>query len=196
MRIRFSSVLLSLLFVLLCTACGGRAMREQEKVDPLEASDAFEYGQSLRSLNPRTVAREAASELTPVETGRQNDGQWVVSVPVTVTAALLERGREQFDIYCSPCHGLSGDGAGIVVQRGFPSPPSLHSERLREAPDGYIFEVITNGLGDMYGYGPQVAPDDRWAIVAYVRVLQLSQRAPLEMLTPEEIERLEEMPQP
>ncbi len=91
--------------------------------------------------------------------------------------ALLQRGRERFDVYCSPCHSVVGDGDGMVVRRGFPAPPSYHIERLRAAPDHHFYDVITHGYGVMYPYGDRVAPDDRWAIVAYIRALQLSQHA-------------------
>jgi mono/diheme cytochrome c family protein len=96
-----------------------------------------------------------------------------------LTVALLERGRERFNIYCAPCHGRAGVGDGMVVQRGMPRPPSLHDERLRAAPDQHVFDVITRGYGVMYSYAMRVQPPDRWAIVAYIRALQLSQHATL-----------------
>jgi len=99
--------------------------------------------------------------------------------PPAVDAALLARGRQRYDIYCSPCHGLSGKGDGMVVQRGFPAPPSYHIARLRAAPAQHVFDVITNGYGVMYSYASRVEPHDRWAIVAYVRALQQSQGAKL-----------------
>ncbi|MCC6145670.1 MAG: cytochrome c [Candidatus Hydrogenedentes bacterium] len=95
---------------------------------------------------------------------------------------LLERGRERFNITCMPCHGLTGEGNGIVVQRGFPKPPSYHIDRLREVEDGYIFDVITNGFGRMYNYAARVKPEDRWAIIAYIRALQFSQNVDLDSL--------------
>ncbi|MEK0083954.1 c-type cytochrome [Benzoatithermus flavus] len=99
-----------------------------------------------------------------------------------MTMALLERGRERFGIYCSPCHGRLGDGSGMIVQRGFPRPPSYHDQRLRQAPDRHFVDVITNGFGAMYGYAARVPPADRWAIVAYIRALQLSRDAPVAAL--------------
>ncbi len=96
------------------------------------------------------------------------------------TAALLERGRERYDIYCSPCHGYVGAGDGLVVQRGFPPPPTFHSQRLREIEDAHFYDVITRGYGAMYDYKASVRPADRWAIVAYIRALQLSQNARIE----------------
>lgn len=96
-------------------------------------------------------------------------------VPPALTLALIQRGRERFDIFCSPCHGRLGDGKGIVVQRGFPAPPSFHEARLRAAPSQHFYDVITNGYGAMYSYAARVTPEDRWAIVAYIRALQESQ---------------------
>ena len=185
------AALLALLTLLLITACSDQAMmREQPAVQPYERSDVFAGSQSARPLPDHTVAREAPETLTWVETGEQ-DGQLVTTMPLSITVELLARGQEQYQIYCSPCHGLAGFGEGMVVQRGFPHPPSFHSIRLREAPDGHFFNVITNGLGQMYAYGPQVEPTDRWAIIAYIRTLQLSQHAPAELLDPAAIENLE-----
>ncbi len=94
-----------------------------------------------------------------------------------VTRQSLARGRERFNIYCAVCHGATGDGNGMIVQRGFPQPPSFHDQRLRDAPAGHFVDVITNGYGVMYSYASRVAPEDRWAIAAYIRALQLSQHA-------------------
>lgn len=111
-----------------------------------------------------------------------------------MSPALLERGRERFDIYCSPCHGLLGDGQGVVTRRGFPSPPSLHLPRLRQAPERHFMTVIDEGYGQMYGYAARVAPPDRWAIVAYIRALQLSQGFPAGQLGAAERAALEARP--
>ena len=102
-----------------------------------------------------------------------------------ITAELLERGRERFGIFCQPCHGAGGDGNGIIVQRGMPSPTSYHDERLRKADDQYLFDVITNGHGAMYSYASRVPPSDRWAIVSYIRALQLSRHATLDDVPPD-----------
>lgn len=99
------------------------------------------------------------------------------TLPLPVTAELLARGRERFEIYCTPCHSPLGDGDGMIVRRGFPAPPSYHTPRLRAVSDGHIYRVITHGHGVMYSYAARVPPDDRWAIVAYIRALQLSQQA-------------------
>lgn len=105
--------------------------------------------------------------------------------PLPIDRRTLERGRERFDIYCSPCHGIVGDGDGMIVRRGFPQPPSYHTDRLRNAPDAHFYGVITSGYGMMYSYADRVAPRDRWAIVAYIRALQLSQDARLVDVPPE-----------
>ncbi len=101
-----------------------------------------------------------------------------------ITAALLERGQQRFDIYCSVCHGLAGYGDGQIVQRGFPAPPSYHTDRLRQAPSQHFYDVITNGYGVMFSYAQRVSPADRWAIAAYIRALQESQNVPAATLSP------------
>jgi mono/diheme cytochrome c family protein len=113
-----------------------------------------------------------------------------------LTKALLVRGRQRFDIYCAPCHGRSGDGAGMVVQRGFPAPPSYHTDRLRHAADSHFYQVISDGYGVMYPYADRVTPHDRWAIVAYIRALQLSQHATRDRLDAQDIARLGALPAP
>jgi mono/diheme cytochrome c family protein len=104
--------------------------------------------------------------------------------------AMLERGQERYGIYCAPCHGPTGDGDGVVVRRGFPAPPSYHQSRLREADDTHLEDVVAHGWGIMYPYGDRVAPTDRAAIVAYIRVLQFARNAPVDRLEPEDIQRL------
>jgi len=111
--------------------------------------------------------------------------------PLPITAALLARGQGRFDIYCAPCHSRAGDGDGMIARRGFPAPPSYHTARLRQAPDSHFYQVITHGYGVMYAYADRVAPRDRWAIVAYIRALQLSQHAPADALTPRDLALLE-----
>lgn len=118
------------------------------------------------------------------------DGKPAETFPMPITAAILARGRERFDIYCSPCHGKLGDGDGMIVARGMRRPPSYHIERLQKAPPGYTFDVITNGFGVMYDYADRIKPADRWAITAYVRALQQSQNAVLEDVPESERERL------
>ena len=182
------------LWLLCCLAMGTaactQAMAGQPRVGPLEPNAFFEDYQSARPMVDNTVPYEATVAPEWLTTGRSAtgtaDGDLVATLPVTLTEALLQRGQEQFNIYCSPCHGLAGNGDGIVVQRGFPPPPSFHTDRLRQVPDGYLFQVITNGVGDMLSYAAPVEPADRWAIIAYIRTLQLSQHAPVEWLEPAE----------
>jgi mono/diheme cytochrome c family protein len=124
------------------------------------------------------VARGTLREDTVFYTGKVGN-EFVKDIPVAITASLLARGQAQFQVFCSPCHGRTGRGDGMVVQRGFKAPPSYHIDRLRQMPIGYFYDVITNGFGAMSDYAAQVPPADRWAIAAYVRALQLSQYAPV-----------------
>lgn len=156
------------------------SMTDQPRYEPLEANPFFANGMASRPLVPDTVARGQLNADPVFYTGKTANGDLVQDIPVEIDAQLLERGQQRFEIYCAPCHGLVGDGNGIVVQRGFPSPPSYHTDRLRNAPAGHFFDVITNGFGRMYDYSDRVAPADRWAIVAYIRALQLSQDAPID----------------
>jgi mono/diheme cytochrome c family protein len=112
--------------------------------------------------------------------------------PLPITLALLQRGQQRFDIYCAPCHGLSGNGDGMIARRGFPAPPSYHTDHLRKAPDSHFYQVISDGYGVMYPYADRISPHDRWAIVAYIRALQLSQHAPRDRLAPQDLARLPE----
>lgn len=159
----------------LLAACG-QAMSEEGRIKPLGYSAFFEHGQSARPRVAGTVARGEMPADALLETGRLNGVSSPV-FPFPVDREALERGRERYGIFCTPCHDAVGTGAGIVVQRGFRTPPSFHIERLREAPPGHFFEVITRGLGAMPAYDYLIAPRARWEIVAYVRALQLSQRA-------------------
>jgi mono/diheme cytochrome c family protein len=145
---------------------------------PLAKSDFFADHRSARPLVPGTVARGQLKDDEALYTGKLGK-DFVTAFPFPVTEDVLNRGRERFQIYCTPCHGRIGSGEGMVVQRGFKRPPSLHSERLRQAPPGYFFDVMTNGFGAMADYSAQVPVNDRWAIVAYIRALQLSQHAVL-----------------
>jgi mono/diheme cytochrome c family protein len=161
-------------------------MHDQPKYKALRASPFFADGRASRPMVEGTVARGQLDDLAPSHTGKAVDGTFLAKVPVPVTKSLLARGHERFDIYCSVCHDRIGTGNGMVVQRGFRHPPSLHIDRLRAMPDGYVFDVITNGFGVMPPYAAQVPIDDRWAIVAYVRALQRSQNARPEDLPPEQ----------
>lgn len=151
-------------------------MQEQPYQRPLTQSDFFADRRSERPIIPGTVARGHLYADSYFYTGKigNNDGDYL---PFPVTPQVLARGQQRFNIYCSPCHGEIGDGNGMIVQRGYKRPPSYHIERLRRAPIGYFFDVITNGFGAMPDYSEQVQPADRWAIAAYIRALQLSQHA-------------------
>ncbi len=153
-----------------------RGMVDQPHLKPLAEDNFFANGSGSRPIPPHTVARGHLDEDDAFFTGKIN-GQLVTEFPTPVTSDLLSRGRERFDIYCAVCHSRIGDGDGMIVQRGFPRPPSLHEQRLRDAPIGHFFNVMTNGYGVMYSYAARVAPADRWAIAAYIRALQLSQHA-------------------
>jgi mono/diheme cytochrome c family protein len=156
-----------------------RNMYEQPKYKPLDPSALWSDGQSARPLQPGVVVRSAGA-IAASSSGRLGEQDLRAQAgPGSVTAAMLRRGRERYDIYCAPCHSVSGDGDGMVVRRGFPSPRTLHSDRLRSVPDAYLYEVISDGYGVMYPFADRIAPQDRWAIVAYMRALQLSQHARL-----------------
>lgn len=141
-------------------------MYEQPRYQPLQPADFFPDGRSAQPAPPGAVATGAAEEAPP-----------------RITQALLQRGQTEYGIYCTPCHGAAGDGDGMVAQRGFPHPPSYHEPRLLQAPDRHFYEVIGQGYGVMYPYGDRVAEADRWAIVAYIRALQLSRAVPAQQLS-------------
>ena len=159
-------------------------MHDQPRYEPLEASKFFADGMASRQLPAGTVARGHLDADVVFATGKDAAGQAVAQLPVPVDRALLVRGHQRFDIYCSPCHGRLGDGTGMVARRGFKQPPSFHDDRLRNSPVGYYYDVMTHGFGVMPSYAASVPPADRWAIAAYIRALQLSQRAHLADLEP------------
>jgi mono/diheme cytochrome c family protein len=159
-------------------------MANQPRQNPLSPSNFFPDGRSERLPPENTVARgEIANDqlLVPKDSN---------AFPLQLTPELFERGQERFGIFCSPCHGLQGNGEGMVAMRGMKHPPSFHQDRLRQVPNGYIYDVVTNGFGAMYGYSAQIPPQDRWAIIAYVRALQLSRNARLADLPPDLQEKL------
>jgi mono/diheme cytochrome c family protein len=166
------TALLLLLAALSLAACD-QDMDVQPKYNEYSRAPAFR-GSVLRNPPAGVVARD------------DPDREQALARKPAVTAALLERGRERFAIFCQPCHGSGGDGNGIIVQRGMPRPTSYHDERLRSADDQYLFDVITNGHGAMYSYAARVPPGDRWAIVSYIRALQLSRHARIEDVPPDQ----------
>lgn len=164
-------------------------MQDQPKYLPLQPSKFFADGRASRPSLPGTIPRGHLYEEVAYNTGREN-GEFVTTVPVPLNAVLLSRGRERYDIYCSPCHDRVGSGDGMIVQRGYRRPVSFHIDRLRAAPAGYFFDVMTNGFGVMPKYRAQVPVADRWAIVSYIRALQLSQHAALGDVPAAERDRL------
>ncbi|OSI60296.1 c-type cytochrome [Bradyrhizobium canariense] len=144
--------------------CGDHSMSQQNRYGTFSKAGLFKDGTEAQALPRGVVAQGDLDRL-----------QQITKAPA-VDMALLARGRERYDIYCSPCHGFSGHGDGMIVQRGFPAPPSYHSARLRSADAQHFFDVITHGYGAMYSYAARVEPRDRWAIIAYIRALQQSQR--------------------
>jgi mono/diheme cytochrome c family protein len=164
---------LSLAVCLLVAACTRSNMDSQPKYHEYEEGALFRDGRVLQAPPSGTVARD---DLARKEQARRKP---------TVTAQLLARGREQFDVFCAPCHDRVGTGRGIVVERGMPRPPSLHDQRLLSAEDQHFYDVISNGYGAMYGHGDRIRAADRWAIIAYIRALQLSQHASMADLPPD-----------
>lgn len=175
---RLSLVMLGLLVVL--SGCG-RNMYDQARYETLEPSNLFEDGNSMRLPVENTIARGSRANDQAYYSGL-GAGGFVSELPMPLTEELLMRGQERYNIYCSPCHNFSGNGEGMIVQRGFIQPASFHEQRLREQPLGYFVNAITNGFGRMYRYGYRIPAEDRWAIAAYIRSLQFSQYAPMDVV--------------
>jgi hypothetical protein len=160
--------------VLLISGCDyslRQDMANQPYNRPLSPSDFFTDGRSERPLLENTVSREST------QSDAYSASKDYAGYPLPVNAKLLQRGEDRYKIFCTPCHGLQGDGNGMAAVRGMKRPPSYHIDRLRQAPNGYFYDVITNGFGAMYSYSERIPPSDRWAIIAYVRALQLSRNA-------------------
>jgi mono/diheme cytochrome c family protein len=179
-----------------------RSMYEQPRYNPGKPSSLWPDGKAMRAPVPGTVAF-SSGDLAATSSGRRGEEQPLLTEAAAqrgtlppITAQLLQRGRDRYTVYCLPCHSPVGDGDGPVVRRGFPHPPSYHEARLREAPDRHFFDVITQGYGIMVPYADRVAPEDRWAIVAYIRALQLSQHARLDELPPQLQASLRAVPVP
>ena len=173
-KLRIASGLFALLILVGCR----NDMHDQPRFKPLAKSDFYADLRSSRAPVDGTIARGQLNEDTYFFTGKigANPGDYMPA-EVPVNQATLERGRERFNIYCAPCHSRVGDGNGMIPQRGYRHPPTYHQDRLRKAPLGYFFDVMTNGFGAMPDYAMQITPEDRWKIVAYIRALQLSQNA-------------------
>jgi mono/diheme cytochrome c family protein len=200
------------------TGCDRLDMYDQPRYKPLAASDFFTDGLSARPLEPGTIPRGGLHDDEAFYLGKE-EGRLVSQIPaaalkavydrdfrrsgqsfeevdaVELRRALIMRGRERYEIFCAVCHGRTGDGTGMIVRRGFRAPPSYHIDRLREAPAGHYFDVMTNGFGAMASYANRIEVADRWAIVAYIRALQLSQNAPLDDVPDDERNKLEPVEQ-
>ena len=203
-RFLFPKALATALLALLVSLFACRQdMHDQPRLEPLEGNPFFADGRSARPQVPGTIARGQLQTDKHFFAGRSMEkgpepalfpvteeelertlvrlagGRLADTFPFPVNRDMIDRGRARFEVFCSPCHGRLGDGGGIVVARGFRRPPAYHIDRLREAPVGHFFDVITRGLGAMTDFSDRVPPSERWAIVAYIRALQLSQHAPL-----------------
>jgi mono/diheme cytochrome c family protein len=160
-------------------------MRVQPRFEPLDPSTLWADGASARPIPANTIPRGQWGQVLLNDefyTGKTAAGEYLMAVPLEVNRQLLHRGQEQFNVFCAPCHGKAGYSDGLIVQRGFKKPPSYHDDRLRQAADGYFYEVMSIGFGTMYSYASRISPEDRWAIVAYIRALQLSQNVSLDEL--------------
>mgnify|MGYP002034945180 CR=1 FL=1 len=168
-----------------------QAMYNQPKYEALESSTLFANGQASRLPIEGTIARGGLRFDDHLYRGKSGE-DFASTLPMPVTVDLLERGQERFDVFCSPCHDRTGNGNGMIVQRGLKRPPSLHEERLRTIPVGHFYDVITNGFGVMYSYASRIPVEDRWAIAGYIRALQLSQNAEYSKLPAEDRKQLDD----
>lgn len=178
MLLRTLAFVLLLAFVAGCEN-GARNMYDQAKYKPQAASDLWRDGRAARPLQPGTLAFSGGdiADSSSGRAGRREAEPAAQAQRATYSSEALARGRERYDIYCIPCHGAAGDGQGYITRRGFPNPPTFHSDRLREATDQHLFDVMSQGYGAMYPYADRITREDRWAIVGYVRALQRSQNA-------------------
>ncbi len=188
-KLKLTGIAVALLVLIGCT----QEMVDQKRYEPLEKSSLFKDGRSSRPLVAGTVARGKLRLDDHLYTGRVAN-KFVEEFPFEITKEVLLRGQERFNIFCSVCHDRTGSGNGIVPQRGFKKPPSYHDQRFLTAPVGYFFWIMSNNFGKMPNYSTLISPHDRWAIAAYIRVLQLSQGARFEDAPPEEQTKLLAMP--
>jgi len=170
-------------------------MHDQPKIKAYREAEFFPDRRGMRPIPDNTVARGFLNEDDHLYTGKVN-GQFTDEFPFQVTRAVLLRGRDRFTIYCTPCHGQTGEGNGMVVQRGFRPPPSFHTDQIRNQRVGYWFDVMTHGFGAMPDYSAQLSVEDRWAVAAYIRALQLSQRATTADVPPVKLPELDAPPAP
>ncbi len=184
-RSRFAAAAGILLAALLLAGCR-QVMADQPSYRPYDPSTFFPDGASARPLPQGVVPRGGSRADLALYTGKDATGKDVTDFPFPITATVLARGQEEFNVFCAPCHDRTGSGLGLVVRRGFLQPPTLHSDRLRAAPVGHFFDVISNGFGAMPTYADQITVRDRWAIIAYIRALQLSQHASLNDVPPQD----------
>ena len=180
----------SVLAVLVMLAACRQQMADQPRYDPLEASSFFADGLSARAPVEGTVARGQLREDAQLFNGG-TDTALATDFPFPITSEVLHRGQERYDIYCAPCHDRIGTGNGMIVRRGYARPPSYHTDILRRQPVGHFFRVISRGMGAMPSYSSQISAADRWAIIAYIRSLQLSQNAALADVPPEQRQQID-----
>jgi mono/diheme cytochrome c family protein len=202
MKIRFFPIILLVAFLI--AGCRGTLSEEppvhpvlnmdfQERFEAQEPNDFFDDGRAMRMPVAGTIPRGFLREDAVFNLGRTDAGAFVVGIPIEVTEEVMFRGRDRYDVFCSPCHGYAGDGQGVISTGGYAGmvpAPTYHDDRLRNIEDGYLYDVINNGIRTMSGYGYQIPPEDRWAIVAYVRALQRSQNAGAEDVPAEVMDEL------
>ena len=181
--------LLAVVALALALSACGRNMVDTPRAEALESSRFFADGAASRPLPENTLSRERGA-VDPVFFTGQDENGLATELPVELTADLVLRGQERYNIFCTPCHGYDGRGNGIVVQKGFVQPTSFHAQRLLDQPVGYYVNAITNGFGRMYSYASRVPPEDRWAIASYIKALQLSQNAAVDDVPADVLEQL------
>jgi mono/diheme cytochrome c family protein len=185
-----TSLMLTTVTILAIAGCR-QQMADQPYKRPLEPSNFFDDGMASRPVEPGTVAHTGREQNDQQFNGKV-DGKLVDTFPFEVTMEVLARGQERYEIFCSPCHDRLGTGQGMIVRRGFTPARSFHETRLREAPAGHFFEIMTQGFGPMPSYANQLSEHDRWAVIAYIRALQFSRNARLDQLPPEDRAKMKE----
>ncbi|MCC6147277.1 MAG: cytochrome c [Anaerolineaceae bacterium] len=187
-RMGFGLLTICLILLTGCQASGD--MRVQPYNRPLSANSFFADGRSARPFVAGTVPQTDQRVDDPALTGKNEDGDYITNLPVPVTNELIQRGQERFDIYCVVCHGVDGHANGKAIAFGFPKPPDLLQDSAKAIADGKIFDIITNGQGNMLPYGYRVKAPDRWAVIAYIRAMQLNNGHLTQDLTPDQLKQL------